>query len=72
MNASTAVTLRLLGPLIEVVCLIILLRVRDQGRTIAGIPVEYPIYVGLAVGFGLVLIGLAFSRPTSRPPRDTL
>jgi hypothetical protein len=71
MTARTALTLRLLGPLIEVVCLILWLRVRDQGRTLAGIPVEYPIYAGLAVGFTLVLIGLAFSRPHSRPPRDS-
>lgn len=71
MTARNAVTLRLLGPLIEVVCLIILLQVRDQGRTFAGFPIEYPLYGGLAIGFTLVVLGIAYSRPTSRPPRDS-
>ncbi len=70
MMARNAVTLRLLGPLIEVVCVILLLRVRDQGKTFAGVPLEYPLYLGLAVGFVLWAIGLTFSRLRSRPPRD--
>jgi len=70
MTARTAVTLRLLGPLIEVVCVILLLRVRDQGRQFAGIPIEYPLYGGLALGFALVIVGLTFARPASRRPRD--
>jgi hypothetical protein len=70
MTARTAVTLRLLGPLIEVVCLIVLMRVRDQGRQFAGMPVEYPLYAGLALGFALVVVGLTFARPAPRRPRD--
>ena len=71
MTARTAVILRLLGPLIEVVCLIVLLKVRDQGWLILGMPIEYPLYVGLAVGFALVVIGLIFSRTATRRPRDS-
>jgi hypothetical protein len=71
MTAMKALTLRLLGPLIEIVCVIGLLKVRGQGRSIAGIPVEYPLYAGLAVGFTLVLVGLALTRTTPRPPRDS-
>ena len=70
MTARTGVTLRLLGPLIEVVCLILLLRVRDQGRQILGLPVEYPLYAGLALGLTLVIVGLAFVRPAPRRPAD--
>jgi hypothetical protein len=70
MSPRTALTLRLLGPLIEVACLIVLVQVRDQGRTIAGVPVEHPLYAGLAVGFGLVVAGLIFARTDGRRPRD--
>jgi hypothetical protein len=70
MTLRTATTLRLLGPLIEVVCVILLLRVRDQGRQILGIPVEYPLYAGLALGFSLVIAGLTLARPDPRRPRD--
>jgi hypothetical protein len=66
MTARTGLTLRLLGPLIEVACLIVLLKVRDQGRQILGMPIEYPLYAGLACGLALVVIGLAFVRPASR------
>ena len=70
MTAQTGVILRLVGPLIEVACLIILLRVRDQGRQVAGIPVEYVLYAGLALGFALVVVGLTLARPAPRRPRD--
>lgn len=70
MTARTGVTLRLLGPLIEVACLIVLLRVRDQGRQIAGMPVEYLLYAGLALGLSLAVVGLAFVRPVPGRPGD--
>ena len=70
MTARTGVTLRLLGPLIEVACLILLLRVRDQGRQVLGMPVEYPLYAGMALGLALVVIGLAFARHGPRRPVD--
>jgi hypothetical protein len=71
MSQRTGLILRLLGPLIEVVCLILLIRDRDRGRTILGVPVEYPLYVGLGVGFALVVVGLTFARPATRRPRDS-
>lgn len=64
MSQRTGLLFRLIGPLIEVACGILLLRGRDQGRTIAGVPAEYPLYVGLAVGFALVIAGLLLSRPS--------
>jgi hypothetical protein len=70
MSPRTGLTLRLLGPLIEVVCLILWVRHRDQGRTILGVPVEYPLYAGIAVGLAMVVVGLTFVRPAARRPRD--
>jgi hypothetical protein len=70
MTARTGLTLRLLGPLIEVVCVILLLRVRDQGKQLAGVPIEYPLYAGLAIGLGLVVAGLILSQNAPRRPRD--
>ncbi len=70
MNARTGMILRLVGPLIEVGCLIVLLQVRDRGRSVAGVPVEYPLYAGLALGFALVVAGLTLVRPAPRRPRD--
>lgn len=68
MTARTGTMLRLIGPLIEVACLIALLNVRDQGRMIFGLPVEYPLYAGLALGLSLVVIGLASVRAEARRP----
>ncbi len=70
MTARTGVTLRLFGPLIEVLCLIALVNLRDQGRRVLGVPVEYPLYAGLALGLTLVFVGLAFVKPESRRPID--
>ena len=70
MTARTGLTLRLLGPLIEVVCLIALVNVRDRGRLAFGVPVEYPLYAGLAVGLSLVVVGLAFVKSPDRRPVD--
>ena len=70
MTARTGQTLRLLGPLIEVACLIVLLRVRDQGTRIAGIPIEYLLYAGLAVGFAVWGVGLVLVLREPRRPRN--
>jgi hypothetical protein len=67
MTARTGLTLRLVGPLIEVACGIVLVNVRDQGRRFLGVPVEYPLYAGLALGLALVVVGLAFVKGPSRP-----
>ena len=71
MSPRTGLTLRLLGPLIEVICLILLLQVRDQERAFLGVPAEYPLYAGLALGFAMVVVGLTFARPSTKRPRDS-
>ncbi len=55
--------LRLVGPLIEVICLALLQKWGGQGLTVLGIPVEYPLYVGLGLGFAMVVSGLTWFRP---------
>jgi len=70
MNPRTALVLRLLGPLIEIACLVLLNRFGARGASIAGRPVEYLLWAGLAVGFAMVVLGLTLGRPASRRPRD--
>lgn len=61
---------RLLGPLIECVCLIVLMRFGNRGNTLLGLPIEPLLYVGLACGFVLVIVGLFLSRSAARHRRE--
>ena len=56
---------RLIGPLIEIICLISLQKWGGRGIDVAGLPIEYLLYAGLAFGFVLVVLGLTWFR--SRP-----
>ncbi len=69
MNPRTGLALRLLGPLIEVACLILLGRFGDRGLTLLGRPVEEFLYVGFASGLVLVACGLLLVRPARRAAR---
>ena len=73
MRPETGLLLRMLGPLIEILCLYGLISTRGQGRTLAGLPVDYLFYAGLALGLGLVVAGLTLVRrvqPSRRPKPD--
>ena len=72
MSPQTGLMLRMTGPLIEVVCLIALLRDRANPGTFLGQPVEYLCYGGFFVGFAMVVAGLALVKPARkrRPPLD--
>lgn len=61
--------LRLVGPLIEVGCIVTLLQVNGLGYRALGLPIEYLLYAGIAVGFVLVLVGIIISRRPA-PPGD--
>jgi len=61
--------LRLVGPLIEVVCILTLFQVRGRGLRALGLPVEGLLYTGIAVGVVLVIAGIILSR-RSRQSRD--
>ena len=66
MKPQTGLLLRLVGPLIEVVCLILLFASRGKGWTLAGIDAQMFFYGGFAIGFVLVMLGLTLGRPTPR------
>jgi len=66
MRPGLGTILRLVGPLLQVLCVFGVLRVRGRGLSALGYPAEYPFYAGFAAGFVLVGIGLVLSR---RPPR---
>ncbi len=67
MGPGLATILRLLGPLIELVCIAVLYQVRGREFRALGLPVEYWLYAGIAAGAVMVLAGLALSRKTPRP-----
>jgi len=72
MNSQTGLILRLVGPLIEIACVLLLNRHGGRGLTVfGGVPVEYPLYVGLASGLALVVAGLTLvRRPRDPRPKD--
>jgi len=59
--------LRLVGPLVEVGCIVTLFQVRGRGDRVLGLPVETLLYGGIAAGVALVVAGIALSRRSSRP-----
>ncbi len=63
MSSPIGLALRLVGPLIEVICLALLQKWGGRELTVAGVPVEYPLYGGLALGLALVVLGLTWFRP---------
>ena len=69
MRSAIGPVLRMAGPLVQVACLIALLAPGTRGRSVAGVPIQAILYGGFAVGFVLVLAGLALSRPARRPGR---
>ncbi len=70
MNPRVGAIFRLAGPLVEIVCLVLLRQVGGLGRTVSGVPVESLLYAGLAAGFVLWGVGFASSMTTRRRPRD--
>jgi hypothetical protein len=67
MRSETGTALRIIGPLIEVVCLGLLFASRGRRLAFAGLPLEYVLYTGLALGFSMVMVGLTLvRRPTQK------
>lgn len=60
--------LRLLGPLLEGCCLLMLLNVRGQGRMLLGVALETWLYLGLGFGLVMVVVGLVLSGSRRRRP----
>jgi hypothetical protein len=70
MKPEIGLVLRLLGPLIQIVCLILLFQTRGKNLVLGEVAVDTLLYSGFAVGFLLVAAGLLLHRPARRPPRD--
>ena len=76
MRPGIATTLRLVGPLIEVICIAVLFGVRGRGYRVLGAPAETLLYAGIGVGLATVLAGLVLAKLPARPadrwdrPRD--
>jgi hypothetical protein len=69
MRSESALLLRLIGPLIQVICLVLLFWPGSRGRTIAGVSAETLLYAGFALGFVVSLIGITLSRFQRQRPR---
>lgn len=73
MKPETGLLLRMVGPLIEVICVALLLRYRGQGLRVLGLPMEQILFAGLFLGLALVIAGLTLVRRPpprkNRPPR---
>jgi hypothetical protein len=67
MRPETGVALRLLGPAIEVACLVLLFALPGARLPVVGLPLAYLLYAGLALGLALVIIGLTMA---SHPRQD--
>ena len=62
MKPDAGMVLRVLGPLVEVVCIITLLRIRGRSVTILGVSVEQVCYLGVIAGLTMVVAGLFLSQ----------
>ncbi|MFO0957618.1 MAG: hypothetical protein U0800_09165 [Isosphaeraceae bacterium] len=63
--------LRLAGPLLQLLCLTLILRPGTAAMSIAGQPVRSLLYLGFVLGFVLVIAGLILTMSKRKPsPKD--
>lgn len=72
MSPWIGLVFRLLGPTLQLLCIVLLFQVRGQDRTLLGVPLETYCYFGLILGLIFVGIGLSLSipKPPSRRSRE--
>ena len=69
-TARIGLALRLLGPVLEFVCIGLLMWGPASDRSLLGLELESLLYLGLALGLAMVAIGLGLSVPRPRRRRD--
>jgi hypothetical protein len=70
MSPSTGLTLRLVGPLIEVICLGLMFGLPARDIQFHGVALQTVLYGGVALGLLLVIAGLTLVRRPRRTPLD--
>lgn len=72
--ARIGLIFRLLGPVLEIVCIGLLLYGAGRDRSLLGFPLENFLYLGVALGLAMVAIGLGMTPPRlrARPSRRDL
>ena len=71
MKPETGILLRLLGPLLQIICAAMLLRTWDDERTFAGIPLKSLLMLGFFVGMCMVVAGLTLVKRRARTRRTS-
>jgi len=71
MKPQTGLLLRMLGPLIQLICASILLKSWGERRTFAGIKLESLVMFGLYVGLMMVVAGITLARKPTRKAKSS-
>lgn len=71
MKPQTGMVLRLVGPLIEIVCAAILMKTWGEGRTVLGFRLESLLMAGFGLGLAMVIAGLTMVKRTAKVRRPT-
>jgi hypothetical protein len=71
MKRAAGPILRWLGLLIELACILALVRWDYQGRTIGGLEARHLLFAGVVLGFALWAVGLALILRAARQSRSS-
>ena len=71
MKPQTGILLRMLGPLVQLICAAILMKTWGDGRTFLGITLESLLMLGFFVGLLMVVAGLTMVRKPGRPAKPS-
>ncbi len=70
MRPVAGLILRRVGLLIELACLLAFVALRDDRRVVAGVDLRRMLIAGVALGFGIWIMGMLWIRLPARRSRD--